>query len=61
MFRRDVVNAWIKLASSSVTPEQQRDLWKIIDCHEWFVRALTCTYEAELEQIDRDLEAALRR
>ena len=60
-FRQDIVNARIKLASPNLSPEQQRELWQIVECHEWFIKMLTPTYEAELEQIDRDLEVALRR
>jgi hypothetical protein len=40
---------------------QERELWQIVECREWFIKVLSSTYEAELEQIDRDLEAALRR
>ena len=61
VFRQDIVNARIKLASPNLSPEQQRELWQIVECHEWFIKMLTPTYEAELEQIDRDLEVALRR
>jgi hypothetical protein len=61
IFRQDIVNARIKLASPSLPIEQQRELWQIVECREWFIKMLSPTYEAELEQIDRDLEAALRR
>lgn len=61
VFRQDIVNARIKLASPNLSPKQQRELWQIVECHEWFIKMLAPTYEAELEQIDRDLEVALRR
>ena len=61
VFRQDIVNARIKLASPNLLPEQQRELWQIVECREWFIKMLARGYEAELEQIDRDLEAALRR
>ena len=59
--RQDIVNARITLAAPSVTPEQQRELWQIVECREWFIKMLARGDEAEFEQIDRDLEATLRR
>jgi hypothetical protein len=60
-FRRDIVNARIQLASANLTADQRRELWQIIECREWFIKSLSGRYEAELEKIDRELEAALRR
>ena len=62
LWRRDIVSARIKLASvRNLTPDQQRDLWSVVDCREWFLRMVTKNYDSELEQIDRELEAELRR
>jgi hypothetical protein len=60
-FRRDIVDARIKLAATDLTADQKRELWQIIDSREWFIKRLSGSYEAELEQIDRALEEALRR
>ena len=61
VFRQDIVNARIKLASPNLSSVQEQELWQIVECREWFIKMLARAYEAELEQIDRDLEAALRR
>jgi hypothetical protein len=58
--RRDIVKARIMLASDrQLTPEQQRELWQIVDAREWFVKMFAKDYAGELEQIDRELEAEL--
>ena len=58
--RQEITRARIKLVSSDHTPEQDRELWQIVDCLEWLIKMLAPSYEAELEQIDRELEARLR-
>ena len=60
--RTDIVSARLVLAAKTdITLEQERDLWQIIDCREWFLKMVVCDFGAELEQIDRELEAELRR
>ncbi len=60
LWRRAIVVARIKLASDDLTPAEQHELWQSIDCREWFIKIVASDYAAELEQIDRDIEAALR-
>jgi hypothetical protein len=58
--RRDIVKARIMLASDrALSPQQHTELWQIVDAREWFVKMIAKDYAAELEQIDRDLEAQL--
>ena len=35
--------------------------WHGIDCREWFIKMLADDYHAEMETIDRMIEAELRR
>ena len=60
LWRRAIVAARIKLASDDLTPADKQALWQSIDCREWFIKVVASDYAAELEQIDRDIEAALR-
>jgi hypothetical protein len=60
-YRRDVVEARIKLASPNITFEQEKWLWQLIDCREWLIKLVSKRYEAEMEKIDRELEQAFRR
>jgi hypothetical protein len=60
-WRREIVAARIKLASDTLTAEQQRDLWLTIDCQEWFIKITAQDFGAQLEQIDREIETELRR
>jgi hypothetical protein len=39
-----------------LTDEQRSQLWLLIDSREWFIRMVAKDYNAELEQIDRQLE-----
>jgi len=59
--RRDIVNARLQLASENLTASQRRELWQIVESREWFIKMLSGCYEGELEKVDRELEAALRR
>ena len=59
-WRREIVRARIELACLPLTDQQQNDLWLTVDCREWFIKMTAASFEEELEQIDRDIEAKLR-
>jgi len=59
--RKDIIDARIKLATSSLNQEQRDELWQLVDSREWFVKMVAKDYRSELEQIDRELEAELTR
>jgi hypothetical protein len=60
--RNDIVKARIQLAAEqALTAAQQRDLWCVVDCRERLLKMLAKDFDAELEQIDRELENELRR
>jgi len=42
-----------------LTNGQRNDLWLLVDSREWFIRMVAKNYNAEIEQIDRELEAEL--
>jgi len=60
-WRRDIVQARIRLADEGLSYAQRRELWQIVDCREWFLKTTVRDFHAELERIDREIEAALRR
>jgi hypothetical protein len=60
--RKDIVAARLKISTNRTLSDAQRsELWLLIDSLEWFVRMVAKDYTAELEQIDRELEAELSR
>jgi hypothetical protein len=60
--RKDIVAARIKLAlDRALTPQQRDEWWHLIDAREWFVKMVAQDFTAQLEQIDRELEAELSR
>jgi hypothetical protein len=60
--RREIVRTRIKLATErNLSPQQQTELWQIIDAREWFVKMVSQDYAGQLEEIDRELEAELGR
>ena len=61
LWRRDIAKARIKLVSEKLSPKQEADLWHAIECRERYIKRLSPHFEAELEQIDREIEAELRR
>jgi hypothetical protein len=62
MCREHIVDARMKLSTNRMLTDGQRnDLWLLIDSREWFIRMVAKNYNAELEQIDRGLEAELSR
>ena len=60
-WRRDIVQARIKLADEGLSYNQRRELWQVVDCREWCLKMLVQDFPAELERIDRDIENELRR
>jgi hypothetical protein len=60
-WRREIVQARIRLADEGLSYAQRRELWQIVDCREWFLKTMVRDFHAELERIDREIEAALRR
>jgi hypothetical protein len=60
-WRRDIVKARIRLVSEDLTLTRQDALWSGIDCREWFIKILAKDFQAEMETIDRMIEAELRR
>jgi hypothetical protein len=60
--RKDIAAARLKLGTNRTLNDAQRsELWLLIDSREWFIRMVAKDYTAELEQIDRELEAELSR
>jgi hypothetical protein len=62
--RRDVTVARLKLATDRTlidNPDAQRELWAIIDARQWFIERAAQNYKAELDAIDRELDAELRK
>ena len=60
-WRRDIVQARIKLADEGLTYTQRTELWQVVDCREWCLKMLVQDFPAELERIDREIENELRR
>jgi hypothetical protein len=59
-WRRDIVEARIRLAESPLPPQLERELWTIIDCREACIKLSGADFDAEMERVDREIEAALR-
>jgi hypothetical protein len=60
--RQDIVSARIRLATDRALNREQRDaLWNLIDSNECFLRMVAENYTAELEKVDRELEAKLTK
>ena len=60
--RKEIVSARIRLATDRALNREGRDaLWTLVDSREMFVKMVAKDYSAELEQIDRELEAVLSR
>ena len=59
--RENIVNAEIKLALHSVTPREEAELWRLVHALEGLIRVRAQSLDAELEQIDRELEERFRR
>ena len=61
LWRRDIVKARIRLVSEPLPAQRQETLWHGIDCREWFIKMVADDFHAEMETIDRMIEAELRR
>jgi hypothetical protein len=61
LWRRDIVKARIRLVSEDLPVQRQDSIWYGIDCREWFIKMVADDFHAELETIDRMIEAELRR
>ena len=60
-WRRDIVQARIKLANDGLSYTQRRELWQVVDVREWCLKMLVQDFPAELELIDREIEHELRQ
>jgi hypothetical protein len=60
LWRRTIVEARIKLVEPDLSEAQRRYLWESIDCRELLLRLVATDFDAELEQIDREIEDELR-
>jgi hypothetical protein len=61
LWRRDIVQARIKLADEGLSRSQRAELWRIVDRREWSLKMLVADFAEELERIDREIENELRR
>ena len=61
LWRRDIVKARIRLGSEHMPTQRQDSIWYGIDCREWFIQMVADDNHAEMEAIDRMIEAELRR
>ena len=59
-WRREIVDARIELADERIASSRYHELWSIVDTREWLIKLAAVNFEAELELIDRELEAELR-
>ena len=60
-WRREIVQARIRLADEALTHAQRSELWQVVDCREACLKLLVEDFPAELERIDREIEDELRR
>jgi len=58
-WRREIVRLRIRLVDLPI--EKQRELWTVIDCPETCIKLSGADFSEQLEQIDREIERALRR
>jgi hypothetical protein len=61
LWRREIVQARIRLADEGLTYNQRAELWRIGDYRELCLQMLVRDFPAELERIDREIEHELRR
>ena len=61
LWRREIVQARIRLADEALTYNERAELWRIVDYREWCLQMLVRDFAAELERIDREIEQELRR
>ncbi len=60
LWRRAIVEARIRLVEPDLSEAQRRYLWESIDCRELLIKLVAADYQAELEQIEREIEDELR-
>jgi hypothetical protein len=60
-WRREIVQARIRLADDDLTQPQRTELWRTVDYREWCLKMMVADFPGELEQIDREIENELRR
>jgi hypothetical protein len=60
-WRREIVQARIRLADEGLGRAQRAALWQVVDHREDCLKLLVDDFAAELERIDREIEAELRR
>jgi hypothetical protein len=58
-WRCEITQARIKLADETLAPETIRELWTIVDCREACIKLGGGNFEAEMELVDREIEAKL--
>ena len=56
----EIVDARIEFANEHIAPSRCHERWSIVDTREWLINLSAANSEAELELIDRELEAELR-
>lgn len=61
LWRRDIVQARIKLADHNLSTTQRAELWRIVDTREYSLKLVVADFSEELERIDREIETELRR
>lgn len=61
LWRRDIVQARIKLADHNLSTTQRAELWRIVDTREYSLKLVVADFAGELERIDREIENELRR
>ena len=61
LWRRDIVQARIRLADHGLSHAQRAELWRIVDTREYSLKLLVADFAEELERIDREIEDQLRR
>ena len=59
-WRREIVEARIKLADDNLSADRQRELWTVVDCREACIQMSGADFPAQLEKIDRGIEAELQ-
>jgi hypothetical protein len=60
-WRREIVQARIRLADDHLTYNQRAELWRIVDYREWCLKMAVKDFAAEMERVDREIEHELRR
>ena len=61
LWRRDIVQARIRLADEGLSRVQRAELWRIVERREGSLKMLVADFAEELERIDREIEDELRR